>query len=81
MKKIFLPLFLLIIYSISFGQVKDSIPQKKKIDSVNTVLLNQYNQKLIELKEEQSKDSLKKVALENELKGLKNTDNRLHPKV
>ncbi|HQA73678.1 MAG: mechanosensitive ion channel family protein [Flavobacterium sp.] len=75
MKKIFLPLFLLIIYSISFGQVKDSIPQKKKIDSVNTVLLNQYNQKLIELKEEQSKDSLKKVALENELKGLKNTDN------
>jgi small-conductance mechanosensitive channel len=75
MKKIFLSLFLLIIYSISFGQVKDSIPQKKKIDSVNTVLLNQYNQKLIELKEEQSKDSLKKVALENELKGLKNTDN------
>jgi len=68
-------LLIVFICSISFGQIKDSIPQKKKIDSANTVLLNQYNQKLVKLKEEQSKDSLKKVALENELKSLKNTDN------
>lgn len=68
-------LLLLLFCSLSFGQVKDSISQKKKIDSVNTALLNQYNQKLIELKQEQSKDSLKKVELENELKNLKNTDN------
>lgn len=68
-------LLLFIICSISFGQIQDSITQKKKIDSLNTILLNDYNQKLTELKKEQSKDSLKKIELENELKGLKNTDN------
>ncbi|WNM18577.1 mechanosensitive ion channel family protein [Flavobacterium capsici] len=68
-------LLLFIVCSISFGQIQDSITQKKKIDSLNTILLNDYNQKLTELKKEQSKDSLKKIELENELKGLKNTDN------
>jgi small-conductance mechanosensitive channel len=75
MKHPFSLLLLILVSSIGYGQVKDTIRQKKKIDSANSILLNQYNEKLTELKKEQRNDSLKKVELENQLKSLKSTDN------
>jgi small-conductance mechanosensitive channel len=70
-------LFLLFLINIGFAQTSsiskvDSIP---KIDSTNTVLIQEFNRKLTEIENQRVQDSLKKVELEQELQSLKTTDN------
>ncbi len=52
---------------------KDSI--NKKNDSLNSVILEDYNSKIAKIEEQRKADSIQKVELEAELNSLKTTDN------
>ncbi|MGA9637108.1 mechanosensitive ion channel domain-containing protein [Flavobacterium sp.] len=70
-------LFILLFTVASHSQTntvikKDSLKSK---DSLNTVLLKQYNNKIAKIEEQRIQDSIKKVALEVQLRALKTTDN------
>lgn len=64
---------LMLAWSIaSYGQT-DSLVQKN--DSINNIVLQEYNQKLVEVEQQRIADSIKKVELESQLSKLKTTDN------
>ncbi len=52
---------------------KDSI--NKKNDSLNSVILEDYNNKIAKIEEQRKTDSIQKVELETQLNSLKTTDN------
>ncbi len=65
-------LFLFLIPSITYGQT-DSLTQVD--DSINRVVLQEYQLKLEEVEKQRLADSLKKAELEIQLRKLKTTDN------
>lgn len=70
--RIIIPMFLFSNSIISYGQT-DSLVQKN--DSFNNTLLQNYNQKLLEVDQQRVADSIKKAELESQLSKLKTTDN------
>jgi small-conductance mechanosensitive channel len=64
------------ISQLALGQkpASDSLA-KPKSDSLNTVMLNEYNTKLQEIEEQRAEDSLKKAELESKLSSLSTVDN------
>ncbi|MBS1668377.1 MAG: mechanosensitive ion channel [Bacteroidetes bacterium] len=73
MKKyvVLLPVIILLSWAQCFSQV-DSLP--KPNDSLNTKLLDIYNQKIQETEQQRTLDSLKKIELENQISILKKAD-------
>lgn len=71
-------MFLLAWSITSYGQ-SDSLRQSDSLsqnnDSINNIVLQEYNQKLIEFEQQRIADSIKKVELESQLSKLKTTDN------
>jgi len=67
-----IPMFLLAWSIASYGQT-DSLVQKN--DSINNIVLQEYNQKLVEVEQQRIADSIKKAELESQLSKLKTTDN------
>ncbi|WP_299577598.1 mechanosensitive ion channel domain-containing protein [uncultured Sunxiuqinia sp.] len=65
--------FVFILLGNSSYAQQDSITQHN--DSVNSVLLQDFNQKLLEIEQLRLADSIRKVELEKELNSLKTTDN------
>ncbi len=63
---------LFLITSISYAQ-SDSLIQKN--DSINRVVLQEYQQKLLDVEKQRIADSIKKEELEIQLRKLKTTDN------
>lgn len=72
MRNLILVIFI-VLYSMSINAQKDTI--NKKTDSINAVIVQDFNKKLNLIEAQRISDSLKKVALEEELKSLKTTDN------
>ncbi|NKI26416.1 mechanosensitive ion channel family protein [Arenibacter sp. 6A1] len=74
--KAFIPV-LLIISNLLFNTPVNSQTDTTKTDSdsVNTVLIADYNKRIVEIENQRLADSIKKAALEIELKSLKTTDN------
>lgn len=72
MRNLILVVFI-VLYSMSINAQKDTI--NKKTDSINAVIVQDFNKKLNLIEAQRISDSLKKVALEVELKSLKTTDN------
>ncbi|MBS4000359.1 MAG: mechanosensitive ion channel [Desulfobulbaceae bacterium] len=64
---------LLLSYSIASFAQTDSLVQK--IDSINNIALQEYNQRLVEVEQQRVADSIKKAELEAQLSKLKTTDN------
>lgn len=63
---------LLFVYNTTFGQT-DSL--HTKTDSINALVLVEYNNKLAEIEKQRVADSIKKIELESQLKELKTVDN------
>jgi len=65
---------LAIVFSASFGFSQEDTVSVKK-DSLNIILLENYNKRLSEIERQRVADSIKKSELEAELSALKTTDN------
>ena len=61
----------LLAAGIAWAQ-KDSL---NKSDSINTAILQQYNERLAEIESQRLADSIRKVELETQIKALKTTEN------
>jgi small-conductance mechanosensitive channel len=72
--KIYLILIVLTIFSMNSVNGQNDINFVDN-DSINNILLLDYNKKLIEIEQQRVADSIKKVELEEQLKTLKTTDN------
>ena len=68
MLRIALPIAILLVSLTGFAQT-DSISQKN--DSINAAVLEAYNQRIAQIETQRINDSLKKAALEIQLKSLK----------
>lgn len=66
-------LLFIILFATTVKAQNDSI--NKKSDSINAAIVQDFNKKLGLIEAQRISDSLKKVALETELKSLKTTDN------
>ncbi len=70
--------FVLIIPFLLFSQKDTLINEKDSLsiqDSVNSNLLEEYQQKILEIENQKKQDSIKRAELENKLNQLKTTDN------
>jgi small-conductance mechanosensitive channel len=72
LKGIILIAVLFIVKGTVFAQTDSS---EKKMDSLNAVMLQEYNKKMKEINQQRVIDSMKQVKLEQELSSLKATDN------
>ncbi len=72
LKIFFTCLVLMLAAPVIFAQTDSAGP---KNDSLNTVKLEQYNQRIKEIESQRIADSIKKAELEEQIKSLKTTDN------
>ncbi len=75
MLKKFYNILLAILLTASFGALAQTDSTSQKNDSLNSVALREYNQKLAQVEEQRRADSLKREELEERLSSLKTTDN------
>src|SRR5690554_5697078 len=69
----FIPLIVLFILNFTVYAQPDSIPVRQ--DSVQTMLMQQFNRRLAEIEQNRLSDSIRKAELEQQIISLKTTDN------
>ncbi|WP_373513923.1 mechanosensitive ion channel domain-containing protein [Persicitalea sp.] len=75
MLKKYCNLVLAILLTASLGALAQTDSTSQKNDSLNTVALREYNEKLAQVEQQRQADSLKREELEARLNSLKTTDN------
>ena len=68
-------IFFAVLFMLKGTLYAQSDSAETKMDSLNAVMLKEYNKKISEISQQRVADSMQQVKLERELSSLKNTDN------